>query len=84
MNSAFRRSRNLHFVEFFLEPARVAGWKFQTGEEHGGESEIRLTLDRDGIFSAHIELAAAANQEVKSPLVSHRWRYHAGDSTPAP
>ena len=60
MNAVLRCAGNVDLVEFFLEPAGVAGWKFQTGEEHGGQSEIRLTLDRNRIFSAHVELAAAA------------------------
>ena len=55
VNTAFRRARNVDFVEFFLNAAAVAGRKFCARDQYHRRGKVRIAFDRDRILSANFE-----------------------------
>src|ERR1700724_440823 len=55
MNSADRRARYVDLMKFFQQSAGVAGWKFDAGEQHDRNGEVRLAVDRNRILSAELK-----------------------------
>ena len=39
VNATLRRTFDFDFMEFFLNPAAVAGWEFHPGENDGGKAK---------------------------------------------
>ena len=65
VNSTLGRTRNFHFVKFFLEAAAVTGRKFYSGEQNGRGCEVRLMLDRDRILAFNLKCSASWRRIVK-------------------
>jgi hypothetical protein len=65
MDSARRSAGNIDFVKFLLQPAGIAGWKFQSAQERGGKSKVGLVLDRDRVLALHIKRASGGRGIMK-------------------
>jgi len=59
------RAGNLDFVKFFLEPAAVTGWKFDSGQQNRRRREVRLMLDRNGIFALEFKASPRRRRVMK-------------------
>ena len=66
MNSAFRRSRNFHFMKFFLQPAGIAGGKFDSRQRDNEHVQSGSCSIATGFFPSTLNSRSAADAKCQT------------------
>src|SRR5882724_5107643 len=65
VDGALGSARDFDFLRFFLKPAAVTGWEFNSGKQNGRDCEIRFVLNRDRILALKLKTSSSRRSVMK-------------------